>query len=77
LNSLPVSAAGKTGTAQFGTGEPHAWFTSFAPYDDPTIAIVVLIEQAGEGSDFSAPVARDVLEYYFTRDKQTDSKATQ
>lgn len=65
LADLPVQAAGKTGTAQFGTGEPNAWFTAFAPYDEPTIAIAVLVEQAGEGSDFSAPVAKAALSYYF------------
>ena len=65
LADLPVKAAGKTGTAQFGTGEPNAWFTAFAPYDEPTIAIAVLAEQAGEGSDISAPVAKAALSYYF------------
>ncbi|MFH0830750.1 MAG: penicillin-binding protein 2 [Parcubacteria group bacterium] len=67
LADLPVPAAGKTGTAQFGTGEPNAWFSAFAPYDEPTIAIAVLVEQAGEGSDFSAPVAKAALSYYFTK----------
>jgi penicillin-binding protein 2 len=69
LADLPVQAAGKTGTAQFGTKEPNAWFTSFAPYNEPTIALAILVEQAGDGSDFSAPVAKEVLQYYFTREK--------
>jgi len=68
LNDLPVKVAGKTGTAQFGSKEPNAWFTAFAPYDEPTIAIAVLVEQAGEGSDFSAPVAKEALKYFFSRD---------
>ncbi len=72
LADLPVAAAGKTGTAQFGTGEPHAWFTAFAPYEEPTIALAVLVEEAGEGSDFSVPVAHEVLNYYFTRDNQNE-----
>ncbi len=67
LNDLPVKVAGKTGTAQFGTKEPNAWFIAFAPYDEPTIAIAVLVEQAGEGSDFSAPVAKEALKYFFSR----------
>lgn len=69
LASLPVAAAGKTGTAQFGAGnsKKHAWFTAFAPYDDPQIAMVVLLEGAGEGSDFAVPVAKDTLQWYFTR----------
>lgn len=69
LNSLPVAAAGKTGTAQFGpaNSQKHAWFEAFAPYDNPSIAIVVLLEGAGEGSEFAAPVANDTLRWYFTR----------
>lgn len=71
LNDLSVKAAGKTGTAQFGSDDTHAWFTAFAPYDEPTIAITVLVEEAGEGSDFSAPVALDVLRFFF-RDGDRD-----
>jgi penicillin-binding protein 2 len=66
LASLPVSAAGKTGTAQWGTDKkPHAWFTGFAPYEKPEVVITVLIEEAGEGSSVSVPVARDFLQWYF------------
>lgn len=69
LASLPVPAAGKTGTAQFGpnNSKKHSWFTAFAPYDNPQIAIVVLLEGAGEGSEFAVPVARETLQWYFTR----------
>ncbi len=69
LNSLPVPAAGKTGTAEYGFyGEKkHAWFTCFAPYDNPQIALVVLIEGGGEGHDAAVPVAGKILQYYFTR----------
>lgn len=58
--------AGKTGTAQFGSdGKSHAWFTGFAPFDNPNLAIVVLIEGGGEGSFAAVPVAKEVLEWYF------------
>lgn len=69
LSSLPVPAAGKTGTAQYGPNNvnKHAWFTCFAPYDNPRVAMVVLLEGAGEGSDFAVPVANDTLKWYFTR----------
>ncbi len=68
LADLPVSAAGKTGTAQFGSGEStHAWFTSFAPYEDPAIVLTVLVEGGGEGHAAALPVARNVLSWYFTR----------
>lgn len=67
LSTLPVAAAGKTGTAQYGpnNSKKHAWFQSFAPYDNPTIAMVVLIEGAGDGSTYASPVARETLKWYF------------
>lgn len=58
---------GKTGTAQApGEGElPHAWFTGYAPMDEPQIAVTVMVENAGEGSDVAAPIVRDIMDYYF------------
>lgn len=69
LNSLRVSAAGKTGTAQFGPNneKKHAWFTAFAPYEKPEIAMVVLLEGAGEGSDYAVPVTNETLKWYFAK----------
>lgn len=69
LNSLPIQVAGKTGTAQYGpnNSKKHAWFEAFAPYDNPSIAIVVLLEGAGEGSTFAVPVVNDTLGWYFKR----------
>ncbi len=68
LNSLPVAAAGKTGTAQWSSKKkPHALFTGFAPYDNPKIVITVLIEQGGEGSFVAVPIAKEVMAWYFTR----------
>lgn len=66
LQSLPVEAAGKTGTAQFANNtQTHAWFTSFAPYENPEIVLAVLIEGGGGGQDVAAPIARDILAWYF------------
>lgn len=66
LRELNVKAAGKTGTAEFGTkGRTHAWFTVFAPYDNPEIVLTVLIEGGGEGGINAVPVAKDVLSWYF------------
>jgi len=66
-----VTLAGKTGTAQNPHGDDHAWFVCFAPVNEPEIAVAVLVENAGHGSSIAAPVARDVLKYYF-RDRQTE-----
>jgi len=66
-----VSVACKTGTAEHG-GEktlPHAWITLFAPAYDPEIVVTVLSEESGEGSNIAAPIAKKILEDYFTRKK--------
>lgn len=66
--SLPVSSAGKTGTAESsGNREPHAWFVSFAPYEKPKILLLVMIEHGGSGEKVAAPIAKEVLKWYFTR----------
>ncbi len=72
LNSLPVKVAGKTGTAQFGKGglKTHAWFSGFAPYDNPEIVLTIIIEGGGEGSATAVPVAKNVLEWYFNKNKE-------
>ncbi|MDD4606818.1 MAG: penicillin-binding protein 2 [Patescibacteria group bacterium] len=68
-----ISAAGKTGTAQVGGDKlPHSWFTGYAPYDDPEIVITVLIENAGDGSLYASPIAREFLKYYFDRQPVVD-----
>lgn len=66
LQSVPVAVAGKTGTAQWSTTKPeHAWFTGFAPYENPEVVITILIEQAGEGSAIAVPIANEFLSWYF------------
>jgi penicillin-binding protein A len=64
-----IQVAGKTGTAQHvEDGPPHAWFTAFAPADDPKIAVAVVIENGGDagneatGGKVAAPIARQVIE---------------
>jgi penicillin-binding protein 2 len=59
-----VVVAGKTGTAQNPHGKDHAWFIGFAPYDNPKIAICVLVENAGYGGSFAAPIAGKCIEQY-------------
>jgi penicillin-binding protein 2 len=73
-----VKIAGKTGTAEYcddlaqkngecyrGHVPAHAWFTAYAPADDPTIAIVVFIYNGGEGSSVAVPVAQKILKHWF------------
>lgn len=68
LASLPMSAAGKTGTAQVsGNTKTNAFFVGYAPLENPEIAILVLVENSREGSLNAVPVAKDVLLWYYER----------
>lgn len=67
-----VDVAGKTGTAEFfgpltpgGYLPMHAWFVCFAPYENPEIVVVVIIEDSGEGAYYAVPVAAEILNAYF------------
>ncbi len=57
--------AGKTGTAESGQEEPHAWFAGYTPADAPRVVIAVVLEHAGEGSKEAAPLFRQVAEAFF------------
>ncbi len=77
-----VRVAGKTGTAQFcddialqtgicraGFDQPtHAWFMAYAPVENPEIAVIVFVYNGGEGSQIAAPVAQEILDWYFHHD---------
>ena len=67
LQSDTYTAAGKTGSAEYGNvkGASHAWFTGFAPADDPQIAVTILIEGAGSGGDYAVPIAKRIFDVYF------------
>lgn len=69
LQALPVAVAGKTGTAQYGTGDKtHGWFVSFAPYENPELVLIVLVEgQSKESTYHAVPITQSVLEWYFSR----------
>lgn len=68
--NFPFKTAGKTGTAEFGSeGKTHAWYTGFAPIDDPKIALTVLVEGGGEGSSVSAPVAKEIFRWFLSENK--------
>ena len=67
LNSLPVTAAAKTGTAELGNDRYHNWVTVFAPYDDPQIVLTVMVEDVKGVQAAVLPVAKSILEWYFTK----------
>jgi penicillin-binding protein 2 len=60
-----IPSAGKTGTAQNPHGDDHAWYIGFTPFDEPEIAICVLVENGGSGGGVSAPIAGRFLKRYF------------
>lgn len=54
--------AGKTGTAENASGKSHAWFTGFAPANNPKVAIAIILEEEGQtGGSTAAPIARDII----------------
>ena len=69
FGNAPYSSCGKTGTAETGARgsgrPPHAWYVSFAPAENPQIAVVVFTANSREGSEVSAPITRRILDYYF------------
>jgi penicillin-binding protein 2 len=66
LNSLPVKSAAKTGTAQTGIKEHyHNWVTVFAPYENPEIVLVIMIEYVEGDQVVVLPVAKEILNWYF------------
>lgn len=67
LQSVPVAVAGKTGTAQFNRNKsPHSWFVAFAPFDQPKIAMAVLVEEGGD-TGLAVTVVRQFMEWYFSQ----------
>lgn len=64
FSSFPIEVAGKTGTATASSGSDHAWFVGFAPYHDPEIVVVCVIEHGGHGA-YTAPAVKEVMEEYF------------
>lgn len=68
LNGQPYTSAGKTGSAEFNQvkEDSHAWFTGFAPVEDPEIAVTVIVERIGSGGDYAVPLAKRIFDAYFS-----------
>jgi penicillin-binding protein 2 len=65
LSSLPLALAGKTGTAQVGTGDDtHAWFTSWGPYESPELVVTILLERGGAGDKDAVPLAKEIWQWW-------------
>ncbi len=91
LKASNLRIAGKTGTAQVAklirrtknissiayNYRDHAWFAGFAPYDDPRIAVVVLVEHGGFGASVAAPIAREIFKAYLGDPNASNEQSNQ
>lgn len=79
LRNAEYTSAGKTGSAEFGDvkGESHAWFTGFAPVEDPEVCVTVLIEGAGSGGDYAVPIAKRLMDSYFEQYSTENSEESE
>ena len=64
FKDFDIPVGGKTGSAESGNNKVNAWFAGFAPFDNPEIAVVVMVENGGHGY-YTAEVVRDIIEEYF------------
>jgi len=69
INHIEVAA--KTGTAQVPNRNDDAWFVAFAPYENPSIAVAVVVEGGGSGGVVAGPIARQVIEAFFAHNDTT------
>jgi penicillin-binding protein 2 len=69
-----IKIAGKTGTAQNPQGKDHAWFVSYAPVDNPEIAIAVIVEHGGGGGLNAVPICKKIYEVYFSKEENKGIK---
>lgn len=69
FSTADYTVAGKTGSAEYNDvkGESHAWFTGFAPAEDPEICFTVIMEGAGNGGNYAIPLTKRMLDVYFEK----------
>lgn len=75
FKDFDIEVGGKTGSAEAGNDVVNAWFAGFAPYDDPEIAIVVMVENGSHGA-YTAEVAKEIIEQYFKLQEETEENTT-
>lgn len=67
LKGLEYTAAGKTGSAEYNKvkEDSHAWFTGYAPAEDPEISVTIIVERIGSGGDYAVPIAKRLFDAWF------------
>ena len=75
FQDFPISIAGKTGTAENSQGSDHGWFVAYGPYEDPRVAVAVIVEQGGYGSSSAVPIAKKILEAAFNINQPSSESA--
>ena len=73
FKNYSIHVGGKTGSAQVSKGSSNSIFAAFAPFEDPEIAVVVVVEHGGSGNRI-APIARKIFDVYFNLDKELSQK---
>ncbi|MCR4691007.1 MAG: penicillin-binding protein 2 [Lachnospiraceae bacterium] len=68
------TAAGKTGSAEFSSSkdDSHAWFTGFAPAEDPKVCVTIIVESAGSGGEYAVPIAKRILDTCYLRSQMSN-----
>ena len=79
LKGLSYTVAGKTGSAEYNNvkGDSHAWFTGFAPAENPEVCVTIIVEGAGSGGDYAVPIARRLFDAYFEQKPVTEQEVAQ
>lgn len=77
FKDFPIPIAGKTGTAENSHGRDHGWFVAYGPFDNPNIAVAVIVENAGFGASSAVPIGYKILSAAFGLDQQQNAQNQQ
>ena len=73
FNALPISLAAKSGTAETGSGTYHNWMVVYGPYENPDMAMIVLVENVSSFGGITQKVVREIVNYYFEKNIDKES----